>query len=352
MENLPRWRPGIKVRQVTTHTHERAPLPGYRRFDQVGHYDCKTIPAGGSWEFPVLQGPGMITAIWMTFAGRIIEMLVRRRVPCHKFLWIAIYYDGATSPAVEAPVGDFFGNGTRRYVHFDSRFLGMTSGGYYCFFPMLFRRSCRIVMHNRHPKQAIPLFFGAITWNQLPKWEEDLGYFHAHYAKSVFRNSGKVSGSRIPNDPHVLLQETGRGHYVGTGLTIRPTGIGSRFNGPYFLFPYLEGNLKVYVDGERPLSAEKMIEKPVGAPAGGQSIEYTGVEDYFNSGWYYAKGAFSAAMHGCPVRSLWSGEVAQYRFHDADAFTWEKEIQVTLTHGEFDQVDCAMESVAYYYKQV
>ena len=57
-------------------------------------------------------------------------------------------------------------------------------------------------------------------------------------------------------------------------------------------------------------------------------------------------------MHGCPVRSLWSGEVAQYRFHDADAFAWEKEIQVTLTHGEFDQVDCAMESVAYYYKQV
>ena len=52
------------------------------------------------------------------------------------------------------------------------------------------------------------------------------------------------------------------------------------------------------------------------------------------------------------VRSLWSGEVAQYRFYDVDALTWEKEIQVTLTHGEFDQVDCAMESVAYYYKKI
>jgi hypothetical protein len=352
MENLPRLRPGVKVRQVTTHTHDRALLPGYGKFKQIGHWDFETIPPGGAWEFPLLPGPGMITAVWMTFAYTFLEMLLRRRVPGHRSLWINIFYDGSETPAVSAPVGAFFGNATPRYVHFDSRFLGMTSGGYYCFFPMPFRRSCRIVMQNRDPRRPLAIFAGAVTWNQLPRWEDDLAFFHAHYAKRVFRNSPEVSGSQVPNDPHLLLSETGRGHYVGTSLTIRPTGLGSRIKSPYFIFPYLEGNLKVYVDGERPVSAEKIIEKPVGAPRGGQSLEYTGVEDYFNSGWYYVKGPYSAAMHGCPLRSILWGDVAQYRFHDADAFTWEKEIQVTLTHGEFDHVDCAMESVAYYYKQI
>jgi len=85
MESLPRLRPGVKVRQVSTHTHDRALLPGYGKFKQIGHWDFETIPPNGAWEFPLLPGPGMVTAVWMTFAYTFLEMLLRQRVPGHRF---------------------------------------------------------------------------------------------------------------------------------------------------------------------------------------------------------------------------------------------------------------------------
>ncbi len=350
---LPVLREGVKVRQVTTHTHDSMPpIAQFKIFKKIGHMDFKIIPAGERWEFPLMDGPGCIGAIWITVAGQMKEAVIRRRVAAQKYLWINIYFDGAEKPQVEAPVGDFFGNGTSYHPHYSSRFLGMSSGGYYCYFPMPFRKSCRIVMENRHSRKPVLAFYGAVTFAQLPEFPDNTGIFHARYSKSDFRGSPDISGSMVPNDPHVILEESGKGHYAGTTLTIKPNHwLKSRFKKPYFLFPYLEGNLKVYIDGEEPASVEKIMDKPVGSGRGGQSIEYTGVEDYFNSGWYYAKGPFSAEYHGCPVKKYISGAVAQYRFHETDAYTWDRNIRITVTHGEFDNVDCIMESVAYYYKK-
>jgi hypothetical protein len=44
--------------------------------------------------------------------------------------------------------------------------------------------------------------------------------------------------------------------------------------------------------------------------------------------------------------------VSQYRFHEADPYPWQDRIRMTMTHGEFDNVDCRMESLAFYYKKV
>lgn len=346
-------RPGVKARQVTTHTHESVPLMPYKPYHDLGHWDFKKIKAGESWEFPTMEGPGQVTSIWMTVAGRMIEAVRRSRVPAHRFLWVNIYYDGSDTPAISAPMGHFFGNGTSRYVHFDSKFVGMTSGGYYSFLPMPFARSCRVVMENRHQKKGIPFFFGAIGYMQLPELDPDVGRLHAQYRTSDFVGSGDVKGTSLPNDPHVILDEKqGPGQFVGTTLTIFPNHpLKSRFKGPYFAFPYLEGNLKVYVDDEVAEQGPKKIEKPVGAQPGQQSIECTGVEDYFLSGFYYVTGPFSSLYHGCPIRSQLSGVVSQYRFHELDPYPWNDRARITITHGEFDHVDCRMESLAFYYKK-
>jgi len=342
-----------KARQVTTHSHESAPLFGYRKYRDLGHWDFKTIKAGASWEFPLMQGPGYVCAFWITVAGRLIEAVLRSRVPAHKYLWVNIYYDGAEVPAISAPIGHFFGNGTTRYVHFSSKFVGMTSGGYYSFLPMPFAKSCRVVIENRHKTRDVPMFFGAITYMQTPGLKPETGLLHAQYRAGNFTGSKDVEGAKTPNNPHIILEEnSGPGRFVGTTLAIYPNHpLKSRFKGPYFLFPYLEGNLKVFVDGEVSGRGPDMIEKPVGSPAGAQSIECTGVEDYFLSGWYYAKGPFAALYHGCPIRSLWSGVVSQYRFHEPDPYPWNDRIRITITHGEFDNVDCKMESLAFYYKK-
>jgi len=344
-------RKGVKARQVTTHTHDAVPAPALNPFKKIGHWDFKNIRAGSTWEFPGMQGPGCVTSIWITVAGRLHEVFIRKRVPAHQYLWINIYYDDSDTPAISAPIGHFFGNGTSRYVHFSSKFVGMTSGGYYSYLPMPFRKSCRVVMENRHPSRTIPLFYGAVTYHQVPEVEPDVGYLHAQYCENTFTDSDDIEGSKVPNNPHVILEEnTGPGHFVGTTLTMYPTGIRSRFKFPYFLFPYLEGNLKVFVDDEVGEIGPSMIDKPVGAPYGSQSIECTGVEDYFLSGWYYKTGPFSSLYHGCPIRSNLTGAASQYRFHEADPYPWNDRVLMTITHGEFDNVDCRTESLAFYYK--
>jgi hypothetical protein len=351
MASLAQLKNGVKARQVSTHTHDRAEMPGSKFLREIGHWDCKKIPAGSSWEFPQMQGPGCVNSVWLTFAENMLHAVHRSRVPAHKYLWINIYFDDADLPAVSAPVGHFFGNGATKYVSFSSKFVGMTSGGYYSFLPMPFQKSCRVRMENRHPSRDIALFFGAIGYLQLPKLDPEMGMLHAQYRVSEFIRSKDIKGALIPNNPHVILEEkTGPGHYVGTTLVIYPVhALKSRFYGPQFGFPYLEGNLKVYVDDEVHEQGPDMIEKPVGAPYGAQSIEFTGAEDYFLSGWYYIKGPFTALYHGCPVRSVLTGVVSQYRFHEADPYPWKDRIKMTITHGEFDQIDCRMESLAFYY---
>ena len=341
----------VKTFQLSTHSHRPMPsLAGYERFKNIGHRDFVSIKPGGSFSFPQIEGPGIITALWLTFVGRYGEIFFRRKVPAQKKLWLKIYFDQMKEPAVNSPLADFFGQGTERYVHFTSLLVGMSSGGYYAYFPMPFYESARVEIENRS-QNLIPLFYSAITYLKLEHLPSDLGYFYARYRQQEFLNSPDISGSRVPNQPYVILEEKDQGHYLGTTLTISPTHwLKSRFKPPYFLFPYLEGNLKVYIDDEEP-AKESFIEKPPGAPLGEQSLEYTGVEDYFNSGWYYVKGSFAGPLFGCPYRSLLSGVVSQYRFHIFDRISWKKKILITLTHGEFDQIDCKMESVAYYYKK-
>ncbi len=353
MASMARIREGVVAKQVSTHSHDKVPAAAYNMFKKIGHWDFKVIRAGRSWEFPLMEGPGCVTSIWMTVAGRYHEAVFRRHVPAQRYLWISVYYDGDDTPAIDAPIGHFFGNGTSRYAHFASKFVGMTSGGYYSYLPMPFKKSCRVVMENRHPRKDIPLFFGAIAYDQYQEHDPEAGRLHGQFNARTFKDSPDVDGSSIPNDPHLILaDEGGPGHYVGTTLTIYPTNQGkSRFKAPYFLFPYLEGNLKVFVDDEVGEPGEKMIDKPVGAARGTQSIECTGVEDYFLSGWYYVTGPFGALYHGCPVRSTLSGVVSQYRYHELDPYPYGDRIRITITHGEFDQVDCRMESLALYYKR-
>lgn len=61
--------------------------------------DAWIIPAGESRVLANIEGPGVITHIWMTQAMGYREVLLR------------FYWDGARFPSVNVPLGDFFGLG-------------------------------------------------------------------------------------------------------------------------------------------------------------------------------------------------------------------------------------------------
>jgi hypothetical protein len=123
-------------------------------------------------------------------------------------------------------------------------------------------------------------------------------YFHAQ-----FRRTSAARGV-----PVTVLEATGRGHYVGTVLAMQPAHGRSLW--------YLEGNERVFVDGER-----------------SPSVLGTGTEDYFSSGWYFDTGPYSAPYHGAPIKDTASGRISAYRWHIPDPIPFRERLRFTIEHG-------------------
>src|ERR1700759_886414 len=92
------------------------------------------------------QGPGIITRMWFTLSGWFWENWDgddEARWPdatILKKVILRIYWDGNDFPSIEAPIGDFFGMGQCEYKPYLSEFIGLSSGGFYCYFPMPVQR--------------------------------------------------------------------------------------------------------------------------------------------------------------------------------------------------------------------
>ena len=313
------------VRQITTQNE-----------DTGEHLDFWKIKPNETRAFPEIEGPAVISNMWFTIGpfvreGRLKFLKTLWRAIRYKKLdslnevFIKIYFDDEPSPSVKAPFGDFFCSSFGKYQHHFSKYLGMTSGGYVCTFPMPFRQKCRIEIENTNSEYPINHFYGAVTYSILPELDDNLGYFHARYRKEQTKKGV----------PYTVLQATGRGHYIGCYLSQINT---SRFKQLINRF-YLEGDGNVYVDGE---------ETP--------SLSYTGTEDYFMGGWYYIKGKFSAPTHGVTERDfiyklIRKAKTCQYRFHFPDAINFQKSFKFTINHGELNQVPTINQSVAYWYQK-
>ncbi len=93
---------------------------------------------------PTLEGPGVVTHIWMTAHAGLIEDL--------NCLSLRIYYDGRKDPGVEAPLGAFFAVSSGRLAPVNSfPVLVSESGSLTSYWRMPFARSCRITVTNDHP---------------------------------------------------------------------------------------------------------------------------------------------------------------------------------------------------------
>src|SRR5690606_15021683 len=90
------------------------------------------------------DGPGRITHMWMTIYTRWYREIILR-----------IYWDDEETPSVECPLGDFFGCGFSSHVNiFALPINANPTGGLNCFFPMPFRRHCKITVENRAPQRS------------------------------------------------------------------------------------------------------------------------------------------------------------------------------------------------------
>jgi hypothetical protein len=244
------------------------------------------------------EGPGYVAKLWITFPGwfwqhwspdspvsqTILKTLVMR-----------VYFDGEEQPQVAAPVGDFFGLGLCEVRSFASQYLGMSSGGFYCSFPMPFRRSVRFEFENLDREVDTEVFLNAVVQSTGPL-PEGTPYFHAQF------RTGKNSGP----EPLVIAEAEGKGRYAGCILSCQ----GEKSN----YLSFLEAPEHVYLDEE--------WDSP--------RIVGTGLEDYFLGGWYFREGEFTGPHHGVPVKDALRSSVAMYRIHDLDAIHFNRRLRFTF----------------------
>jgi len=264
--------------------------------DVQSNWDNFNVPPGGTHVLLDAEGPGVITHIWITFLGPEPQGWARQGSADHQELMLRMFWDGNPRPAVEAPVGDFFANcfGKRSPV---VSLPVVVDGGdsYNAFWRMPFRKSARIEIENQSRKPLSLLYYN-IDWIKLRDLPKDAPYFYAQYRQEYPVRKG---------EDYVLLETTGKGHYVGTVL-------GVRMRSPAW---FGEGDEKVYIDGET---------KP--------SIWGTGTEDYFLSAWGLE--TTSTPYFGVPYfdgRGIGT-HTSSYRWHLADPLVFNTGIKVTLEH--------------------
>lgn len=290
--------------------------------------DFVIIEPGKTFEFAKIKASGHISYFWMTASlgkmgpfGRISTILKRYGLRNYIFydrpdflkkVLLRIYFDDHIEPDVDVSIADFFGMGFGRYKQFDSKYIGMTSGGFYSNFEMPFGKSCKIEILNMNSDSIT--FFADITYK---KQEElfGLAYFRTTYSENALTNS----------QPYTILDQTGSGYYLGCNLYMKGKNILKGLS-------FLEGDLRVFVDEEK-----------------NPSLNYTGTEDYFLGGWYFIKGEFAVDDHGCTYKSWLERKVSAYRFHP-DKVNFTKNIKIEIDHGEKNEVDGVYSSVAYWYQ--
>ncbi|HEY4208795.1 MAG TPA: glycoside hydrolase family 172 protein [Puia sp.] len=262
---------------------------------------CVKIKAHTTFTVAEIDGSGSVQHIWMTPTGNWRYSILR------------FYWDDEATPSVEVPVGDFFGMGWGKYSHLNSLAVCVNPGSAFnCYWPMPFRKKCRITMENIDDKDMVLYYQIDYILTDVPS---DAAYFHAQFRRV----------NPLPYKSNYVLVDSikGKGQYVGTYLAW-----GVHNNGWWG-----EGEIKFYMDGDK--------EWP--------TICGTGTEDYFCGSYDFdtrrkvSEGVtvgdyteFSTPYSGLAQVIKGDGhyDIAQrfglYRWHITDPIRFEKSLKVTI----------------------
>ncbi len=285
------------------------------------------IKAHTTYNVAEITGSGAIQHIWMTPTGN------------WRFSILRFYWDDETKPSVEVPVGDFFGMGWGKFSHLNSLAVNVNPGsGFNCYWPMPFRKKCRITMENINTEDMVLYYQVDYTLTDVPK---DAAYFHAQFRR--------VNPLPYKQDYVLVDSIRGKGQYVGTYLAY-----GAHNNGWWG-----EGEIKFFMDGDTNYP----------------TINGTGTEDYFNGAYDFDTRKKNAAgveevnytEYSTPYVGLHQVikgdghyEIAQrfgmYRWHIMDPIRFEKNLKVTIqalgwrSEGRYLPLQDDIASTVYWYQ--
>lgn len=212
---------------------------------------------------------------------------------------VRVYWDGASQPAIAAPVSDPFGGAWGRPA-MAGLLAGTVRDTSYLWFPMPYDRSARVELLQaaEGPTRTIHASVFVVPVPRRP----GEGRFYA-----IWRRENPTTTGR----PFTFFRGEGSGHVVGVVLA----GQGLGTDGT----PFFEGDDRVVIDGDTVVAG-------------------TGSEDAFNGGWYDVPGRWDARrsfpLSGALGYSNPLARTGGYRFFLGDAYPWRRSLDFTIEHGE------------------
>ena len=233
-----------------------------------------------------IKGEGTIQRIWLTIDHNPIKL---------RSLRLQFFWDDSNKPAVDVPLGDFFGYNLGKQIAFQSALFSSGEGrSYNCYIPMPFKKAAKVLLINEGTER-VKLFYDIdFLLHKLPL---NTLYFHAYWNR---QQSGQLG------DDYILLPKVeGKGRFLGISVGLNTdTSYGKSWWG--------EGEVKMYLDGDTKYP----------------TINGTGAEDYIGSAW--GLGTFTNWYQGCTIANDSTGQFNFYRWHIPDAIYFNKDIKVTI----------------------
>ncbi len=309
--------------------------------------DFVSIPAGRTQLLLEEKGAGVISHIYWTY----IEKDENRRENLFRGLVFRAFWDGAQKPAIEVPLGDFFGVSNGRMRPFQSLAFVSNPGskgepdtwGFNCYLPMPFPQGARIEVENQGTAQLrLWYHIDYRLYDDAADIPPQAGRLHA-----VWRRENLTTAVPVPKGPdnpvtqianltgkenYSILDVEGDGQFVGYFLTV----VNLKRDGWAW---WGEGDDMVFIDGE-------------GFPP---SIHGTGSEEIFGGGACPAI-EFTGPYTGFHCVENWNGEQwlgtnGMYRFYVTDPIRFRKAIRVTIEHGHGNDKANDYSSVAFWYQK-
>ena len=263
--------------------------------------ELETLDAGRCITIAEIEGPAVITNIHST--QHFIKDKDLSEDECRAMgsrgVILEIYYNDVAVPAVQVPLGDFFGDGCGgKAIHFSTPFVEKAPESYNCFIPMPFEKSARVMLRNTTKYNLNNYSF--VEFERMPSWEDDLGYLHATWKRSAFQLHSDT-------DQH-FFHVDGYGHLLGRSWSVctdEPL-----FGGFSFV---VEGNNEIWIDGED-------------APR----ADYLGTEDSFGFSWGFKK-PFTGIYNGMNfVQSGTPSMLSIYRFRQRNPIRFKRSLDLRI----------------------